>query len=92
MSQDSPLPDPRQTKVILPNKKPIKWSTGMAPGEWGGPPPTTKLRKYWGGQDIDPLASDDFMWNKDFMPRFKKLIQEPQTPLQQSPSKVHTFF
>ncbi|KAL5055080.1 hypothetical protein RYX36_035762 [Vicia faba] len=87
MSQDSPLPDPRQTKVILPNKKPMKWSTGMAPGDYGGPPPTTKLRKYWGGEDPDPLASDDFMWNKDFVPRFKRMIQQPKTPIQPSPSK-----
>lgn len=87
MSQDSPLPHPRQTKVILPNKKPMKWSTGMAPGEYGGPPTTTKLRKYWGGEDPDPLASDDYMWNKDFVPRFKRMIQPPQTPLEPSPSK-----
>ncbi|CAJ2645760.1 protein CONSERVED ONLY IN THE GREEN LINEAGE 160, chloroplastic isoform X2 [Trifolium pratense] len=88
MSQDSskpsPLPDPRQTKVILPNKKPMKWSTGMAPGEYGGPPTTTKLRKYWGGENPDPLASDDFMWNIDFVPRFKRIIQGP---LQPSPSE-----
>ncbi|CAI9754919.1 unnamed protein product [Fraxinus pennsylvanica] len=64
------------TKVILPKKKPMKWSTGVAPGEYGGPPTTTKLRKYWGG-DEDPLASDDYLWNKDFMGRMKKLIQDP---------------
>ncbi|WJX44647.1 hypothetical protein P8452_31597 [Trifolium repens] len=91
MSQDSsssssPLPDPRQTKVILPKKKPMKWSTGMAPGEYGGPT-TTKLRKYWGGEDPDPLASDDFMWNKDFVPRFKRMIQGPEPPFQPSSSK-----
>lgn len=97
MSQDSPsqppqLPDPRQTKVILPNKKPMKWSTGVAPGEYGGPPTTTKLRKYWGGEK-DPLADDGFMWNKDFVGRFKRMIQEdPQLPLQPSPVKVSTFF
>ncbi|KAJ1415775.1 hypothetical protein SESBI_17836 [Sesbania bispinosa] len=73
ISQESPssqpLPDPRQTKVVLPKKKPMKWSTGVAPGEYGGPPTTTtKLRKYWGGDDKDPLDSDDFMWNKDFVP------------------------
>lgn len=86
ISQDSPLPDPRQTKVILPNKKPMKWSSGMAPGDYGGPPTTTKLRKYWGGEDPDPMASDDYMWNKDFVPRFKRMIQQPKTPIQ--PSKV----
>ncbi|BAT90000.1 hypothetical protein LR48_Vigan08g098300 [Vigna angularis] len=76
----APLRDPKQTKVILPKKKPVKWSTGMAPGEYGGPPTTTKLRKYWGGDDEDPLASDDYMWNKEFVGRFKKLIQDPQAP------------
>lgn len=54
----------------------MKWSTGVAPGEYGGPPTTTKLRKYWGG-DKDPLATDGYMWNKDFMDRMKKLIQDP---------------
>ncbi|KAK4592298.1 hypothetical protein RGQ29_016720 [Quercus rubra] len=54
ISQDSPtpsVPDPRQTKVILPKKKPLKWSTGVAPGDYAGPPTTTKLRKYWGGEE-----------------------------------------
>ncbi|PIN22881.1 hypothetical protein CDL12_04398 [Handroanthus impetiginosus] len=64
------------TKIILPNKKPLKWSTGVAPGDYGGPPTTSKLRKYWGGEE-DPLASDDYLWNKDFMGRMKKLIQDP---------------
>lgn len=92
ISKDSPspppqLPDPRQTKVILPNKKPMKWSTGVAPGEYGGPPTTTKLRKYWGGEK-DPLADDGFMWNKDFVGRYKRMIQEdPQSTLQPSPVK-----
>ena len=80
-SQDSPSPPPPisrpPTKIILPNKKPEKWSTGVAPGEYGGPPTTTKLRKYWGGEQ-DPLASDDYLWNKDFMDRMKKLIQDPE--------------
>ncbi|KAL0443835.1 UNVERIFIED_CONTAM: protein conserved only in the green lineage, chloroplastic [Sesamum latifolium] len=85
-SQDSPniSASPSQpagsrppTKIILPNKKPMKWSTGVAPGDYGGPPTTTKLRKYWGGEE-DPLASDDYLWNKDFMGRMKKLIQDPE--------------
>lgn len=85
----APLPDPRQTKVLLPKKKPQKWSTGVAPGEYGGPPTTTKLRKYWGGDDEDPLASDDYMWNKEFMGRFQKLIEEPNAqppPAKEEPS------
>ena len=58
ISQDSPtpsVPDPRQTKVVLPKKKPLKWSTGVAPGDYAGPPTTTKLRKYWRGEEEDPL-------------------------------------
>ncbi|KAK7264396.1 hypothetical protein RJT34_32005 [Clitoria ternatea] len=81
-SPSAPLPDPKQTKILLPKKKATKWSTGMAPGEYGGPPTTTKLRKYWGGGDPDPLASDDFMWNKDFVGPFKRLIEEPLSPIQ----------
>ncbi|XP_022947232.1 uncharacterized protein LOC111451157 [Cucurbita moschata] len=80
ISQDSsippPLPDPRQTKVILPKKKPEKWSTGVSPGDYGGPPTTTKLRKYWGGEKDDPLTSDDYIWNREFMGRMKKLMKD----------------
>lgn len=86
-SASQPVPDPRLTKVLLPKKKPQKWSTGMAPGDYGGPPTTTKLRKYWGGE-VDPLESDDFMWNKEFMDRMKKLIQDPDTSTQVAPVKV----
>ncbi|KAI4333851.1 hypothetical protein L6164_018609 [Bauhinia variegata] len=86
-SPTPPVPDPRQTKVILPNKKSMKWSTGVAPGDYGGPPTTSKLRKYWGGEE-DPLASDGFMWNKDFMGRFQKMIQEqPQSSIEATPTK-----
>ncbi|KAJ4729664.1 ATP synthase protein I -related [Melia azedarach] len=70
------VPNPRQTKVLLPKKKPMKWSTGVAPGEYGGPPTTTKLRKFWGGEKEDPLTSDEFIWNNDFMGRMKKLIED----------------
>uniref|UniRef100_A0A2N9GMS5 CGL160/ATPI domain-containing protein n=1 Tax=Fagus sylvatica TaxID=28930 RepID=A0A2N9GMS5_FAGSY len=51
------VPDPRQTKVILPKKKPQKWSTGVAPGDYAGPPTTTKLRKYWGDSFQDSQSS-----------------------------------
>ncbi|XP_077251127.1 ATP synthase protein I-like protein [Tasmannia lanceolata] len=78
--------DPRQTRIILPKKKPEKWSTGVAPGEYGGPPTTTKLRKYWGGGE-DPLSSDDFIWNKEFMSRMKRLVQEPDSSSQVPLSK-----
>ena len=89
---------PRETKILLPKKKPLKWSTGVAPGEWGGPPTTSKLRKYWGGQDEDPLTSDDFIWNKDFMGRMKRLIEDPADGVGNSsfdpiasPAKVQIF-
>ncbi|XP_075521814.1 protein CONSERVED ONLY IN THE GREEN LINEAGE 160, chloroplastic [Primulina tabacum] len=83
VSQDSSSTSPPEpsfatrppTKVLLPNGKPLKWSTGVAPGDYGGPPTTSNLRKYWGG-DEDPLASDDYLWNKEFMGRMKKLIQD----------------
>lgn len=91
--QNPATPHPRQTKVILPKKKPMKWSTGDAPGEYGGPPTTTKLRKYW-GQDEDPLTSDDFIWNKEFMGRMKKFVQEPQEndpASRSSPAKVQSL-
>ncbi|MED6170044.1 hypothetical protein PIB30_026896 [Stylosanthes scabra] len=94
MSPESPLSEqPKQTKVLLPKKKPMKWSTGTAPGDYGGPPTTTKLRKYWGGEDPDPLASDEFMWNKDFVGRFKRLIQDPQpSPLTSPPKEEPSGF
>lgn len=75
-SQDSNNINPKPTKIILPKKKPQKWSTGTAPGEYGGPPVTTKLRKYWGGEGEDPITSDEYIWNKDFMPRMKRLFQD----------------
>ncbi|XP_021718506.1 uncharacterized protein LOC110686207 [Chenopodium quinoa] len=87
ISQDSPTPSPPNTipstpparpptKILLPNKKPVKWSTGVAPGEYGGPPTTTKLRKYWGGEKEDPITSSDLIWNRDFMPQMEKLVQD----------------
>lgn len=76
LSQD-PSPTTPPTKIILPKKKPQKWSTGMGPGDYGGPPTTTKLRKYWGGEGEDPLTSDEYIWNKDFMGHMKRLIQDP---------------
>ncbi|KAF3791815.1 ATP synthase protein I [Nymphaea thermarum] len=74
--QTSEEPASRPTYVILPKGKPQKWSTGVAPGEYGGPPLTTKIRKYWGGEE-DPLTSKgDFIWNKEFMGRMKRMIEE----------------
>ncbi|KAJ4821583.1 ATP synthase protein I-related protein [Rhynchospora pubera] len=74
-SPESELSPTLGTKLLLPNKKPLKWSTGTAPGEYGGPPTTSGLRRYWGGGDDDPVtATDDFIWNKDFVPRLKRLL------------------
>jgi len=52
-------------------------------GSWGV---RWSSHHHQGGVDEDPLASDDFMWNKDFVGRFKKLIQDPQAP--SPPAKV----
>ncbi|XP_022149755.1 uncharacterized protein LOC111018112 [Momordica charantia] len=83
-----PIPGPRQTKIILPKKKPEKWSTGVSPGEYGGPPTATKLRKYWGGEKEDPLTSDDYIWNREFMGRMKKLIQDQPSDSSVQPNKA----
>lgn len=70
----------------------MKWSTGVAPGDYGGPPTTTKLRKYWGGEEEDPVTSDEFIWNKEFVGRMKRLIQEPDNSIQSGPVKVRVMF
>ncbi|XP_020252838.1 LOW QUALITY PROTEIN: uncharacterized protein LOC109830095 [Asparagus officinalis] len=79
---EEPSTDPRLTKVVLPKKKTAeKWSTGVRSGRSIAALPTsTKLRKYWGGRgDEDPVtATDDFIWNKEFMDRMKKLITDDQ--------------
>ncbi|KAK1397167.1 protein CONSERVED ONLY IN THE GREEN LINEAGE 160, chloroplastic [Heracleum sosnowskyi] len=77
-----PVSNTKPTKIMLPKKKPEKWSTGMAPGEYGGPPLTTKLRKSWGGPGEDPITSDEYIWNKDFMPRMKRLFKDPSQEAQ----------
>ncbi|KAI0492916.1 hypothetical protein KFK09_027192 [Dendrobium nobile] len=83
------LPSPRLSRVILPKKKPLKWSTGTAPGEYGGPPTTTKLRKYWGGGDGDPLTStDDFIWNKDFVGHMKRFLRDEPNASSTFPSRI----
>uniref|UniRef100_A0ACD5VI66 Uncharacterized protein n=1 Tax=Avena sativa TaxID=4498 RepID=A0ACD5VI66_AVESA len=66
----------RPVKIILPKKKPEKWSTGMEPGSYGGGPTTVKPRKYWmGKEDRDPVGNkDDFIWNKNFMPHMERVI------------------
>lgn len=78
------------TKILLPKKKPQKWSTGMAPGDYGGPPTTNKLRKYWGGEGEDPLTSDEYIWNKDFMGHMKRVIQDPSEVPSFPPVKVRS--
>lgn len=43
---------------------------------------TTKLTKYWGGRgDEDPVtATDDFIWNEEFVDRMKRLIRDDSAP------------
>ncbi|XP_039160190.1 protein CONSERVED ONLY IN THE GREEN LINEAGE 160, chloroplastic-like isoform X2 [Eucalyptus grandis] len=46
------------------------------------------LRRYWGGEEEDPLTSDGFIWNKDFVGRFKRMILDPRpASLESSPAK-----
>lgn len=91
-STSSSVPNTRPTKILLPKKKPMKWSTGVAPGEYGGPPTTTKLRKFWGGEKEDPLTSDEFIWNNDFMPRMKRLIEDTDESSAAEKFPVQVFF
>ncbi|GAB2285457.1 hypothetical protein Dimus_019906 [Dionaea muscipula] len=79
-SSSSPRPQPSSpnrlpTKIILPKKKPMKWSTGTMPAEYGGP-----LRTKWGPRPDDPITSPDFIWNKEFMGQFEKLVQQQPDP------------
>ncbi|XP_038997868.1 protein CONSERVED ONLY IN THE GREEN LINEAGE 160, chloroplastic-like [Hibiscus syriacus] len=96
-SQEQPAPNQRPTKVISPRKKTRKWSTGVASSDYGGSPTTSNLRKYWGGEKEDPLISDDFIWNNEFVDRMKKLIQDPDaaaaedSSLQSSPEEPSGF-
>lgn len=90
LSQDRSTTPPPPTKILLPKKKPQKWSTGTAPGDYGGPPTTTKLRKYWGGEGEDPLTSDEYIWNKDFMGHMKRVIQDPSEVPSFPPVKVRS--
>ncbi|KAJ8567999.1 hypothetical protein K7X08_020721 [Anisodus acutangulus] len=78
-NNSTPLSIPTQSKVV----KPVKLSSGDPPTI------TTKLRKYW-GEDVDPLTSDDFIWNREFMGRMKKYIQDPQENAPSPPVKEET--
>ncbi|KAK4369007.1 hypothetical protein RND71_012799 [Anisodus tanguticus] len=78
-NNSTPLSIPTQSKVV----KPVKLSSGDPPTT------TTKLRKYW-GEDVDPLTSDDFIWNREFMGRMKKYIQDPQENAPSPPVKEET--
>ncbi|GKV24972.1 hypothetical protein SLEP1_g34501 [Rubroshorea leprosula] len=73
-----PIPNPRQTKIILPKQKPLNGSVTVAPGDSGGTPTISKARRWW-GKDEDPLTSDEFIWNRDFMDRMKKLVEDPDS-------------
>ncbi|KAL3679476.1 hypothetical protein R1sor_022432 [Riccia sorocarpa] len=46
-----------------------QWSTGTSPGEYGGPPLQTGLRKMWGGGEADPLTeTGEYIWQKNWQP------------------------
>ncbi|KAK4789627.1 hypothetical protein SAY86_016931 [Trapa natans] len=60
----------------LEKKKPLRWIAAAASLDSSSPVETSRLRKYWGGEEEDPLSSDDFIWNKDFFDRFKRMIRE----------------
>lgn len=48
--------------------------------------------RYWGGGDEDPItATDDFIWNKDFVPRMKRLIDDEAAEPITSQIKVAYF-
>lgn len=56
-------------KFIKPrNLETSKWSKGDGPGENGGPPAYTEPKKYWGGDNSDPITTkNDFIWNKEWL-------------------------
>ncbi|XP_056171532.1 protein CONSERVED ONLY IN THE GREEN LINEAGE 160, chloroplastic-like isoform X4 [Syzygium oleosum] len=74
-STASPIPSDQS---VPPNKNPLKPVVGSV--SYGGASTGTgsRLRKYWGGEGEDPLTSDDFIWNKDFVGRFRRMIQDPR--------------
>eukprot|EP00271_Cylindrocystis_brebissonii_P007041 TRINITY_DN20154_c0_g1_i1.p1 TRINITY_DN20154_c0_g1~~TRINITY_DN20154_c0_g1_i1.p1 ORF type:complete len:359 (-),score=66.54 TRINITY_DN20154_c0_g1_i1:453-1529(-) len=44
-----------------------RMSRGDGPGEYGGPPLDSSLRKWWGGSNADPVTStDNYIWNADW--------------------------
>eukprot|EP00249_Psilotum_nudum_P000774 c12888_g1_i1 orf=115-1182(+) len=59
-----PVLKPRPLK--LPDR--WQWSKGTDPGEYGGPPLHSRVRRMWGGDErTDPLTStDDYIWNKNW--------------------------
>ncbi|KAL2620287.1 hypothetical protein R1flu_000492 [Riccia fluitans] len=53
----------------LKEKRSSQWSTGTSPGEYGGPPLQTGLRKMWGGDEADPLTeTGEYIWKKNWQP------------------------
>ncbi|KAG6551153.1 hypothetical protein Mapa_007388 [Marchantia paleacea] len=73
VSNDFPQTSGQETFRLEPaknlKKKSSQWSTGNAPGEYGGPPLETGLRKMWGGDNSDPLTSDgEYIWKKKWQP------------------------
>ncbi|KAL8140440.1 hypothetical protein V2J09_006461 [Rumex salicifolius] len=85
-SQEPPrqesIPNSRLNNVNLPEKNPVvKLANGdSSSSQVGGPTTTTKLRKYWGGEQEDPITSSDLIWNRDFMPQMEKLVVDQPDP------------
>ncbi|RAL45024.1 hypothetical protein DM860_003783 [Cuscuta australis] len=74
-SSDQP-PEKKPPKLKLPKNNTEKLCAGVSPAEYGGAPSTTNPRNYWLVDD-DPLTSDDYIWNRNFVGRMKMLIQDP---------------
>lgn len=60
---------PSRTPPGVLKKEPPKWRPSEEAVK-----ESSALRKYWGGEEEDPLATDGFMWNKNFMGKMKKLV------------------
>lgn len=77
-----------QAKIRLTKKKLLSGPKAVAPGGSDGLSTASTVRRWW-GEDEDPLKSDNFIWNVDFMDRMKKHVEDPQQS--KSPPQPSTF-
>ncbi|KAF7850321.1 hypothetical protein BT93_L5618 [Corymbia citriodora subsp. variegata] len=83
-STATPIPSEHS---LPPKKDPLK-SVGSVSYGGASTGVGSGLRRYWGDEEEDPLTSDGFIWNKDFVGRFKRMIQDPRPAyLESSPAK-----